>query len=567
MTKAKYWQNHLASRYQEVYDQNHDSWFNEELVNQLNECSNNLNSADQEYKKNHNKFQYGLLKYLGLPLSFLLIVPAYWAVKKYKALRDNKNQLLQVIDEAKTAKLAVHREIMNQLPYDKIHKEFQDIISYQPMGLISHGLLQELQANSLFDFSGLDINLNTYNSNWAILDHDKIVINVAQQNHHKYMKMYTGSTSVPYTDKDGNAKSATVTATYNHPAYEIFANNKSYFFMQSCSNLEFEFAGKSNSFKSKLYNKSNKFASLENNEFEKSFKWARNDDLQFRMIFTPYTQEQYLENVNKKDVASQYRWEKIGPFLGSQWVSNVHFGHEEDYLYNYYKFSSDAYQTLEQLKLDVFNNLQDYYYDIFKNFNYYWLTTILKSEDHSSMIHDAYNGDVVIDDRLSLHLFFHYVLVDILEQNIISRPNIATFNKFMYPFTEIMSGVSSPYPVYATTMEGLTYDLIPKVHYESVYCSEARRYVQVAIPYTDYIPQTDQLKIVATYLPTKYYYRNRYGRRETNIKNQAIIDLIVNNFAGCRVRIDHEILAISTSRYDSIPLDDLQYLIALLLEE
>lgn len=567
MAKSKYWNEHLAPRYQEVYDQNHDAWFDDSLTQNLTECELELKEADKEYKTKHNKFTYWLLMWIGLPLSFLLIIPAYWAWTKFKELRNNKNQLLKVIAEKKEKKLAVHKEIMNTLPYHEIEQQFSEIIPYQPMGTIPQSLIQQLQANSLFDLQGLDISHNTYNSNWAILDHNKIVINSADQSHRRYMKTYTGSVSVPYCDKDGNAASVVVSASYSHPAYEIIAMMKSYFFMQSCSNLEFEYAGKSNALKAKHYNKKNNYASLENSEFEKAFKWERTDDLQFRMVFTPYTQEQFLANVNKKDVTSQYKWEKIGPFFGNQLANPTYVGAQDCYVYADYKFASDPYQTLENLKNDIFKSITDYYYDLFKDFNYYWLTTILQSEDHSVMIHDAYQGDILSGDTddLATHLFFHYVLNRILKQSIISRPEIGTFNSLFSGVCEKLD-LEIPYQLYRAPMNGLTYDLIPKVHYESVYCPQANRYVEVPIKYIDYISAKDEIQVIAGYVPTKYYYRFAYGKLETNIDDPLITDFIFNIFSDCRVRIDQNILAISFDKYLKASNEDIESFVKLLTQ-
>ena len=112
------------------------------------------------------------------------------------------------------------------------------------------------------------------------------------------MRTYTGSIVV--TVRHGEEHSfVTLTASYVHPFSDVIIYpNRYYAYMHACERLNFTF-GKERKLKF-LASKKNR---LENDEFSKAFVFDYNDEIQYRMIFTPHKQEmmmnEYQLNKNK----------------------------------------------------------------------------------------------------------------------------------------------------------------------------------------------------------------------------------------------------------------------------
>lgn len=522
-----FWELELFPKYLKIYNETNSEWVDHLLINIYTDVEKSYIESKNTYKKNHNKFFYYFFCCVILPLSFLLLIPAYFTYKKYKNLKSTKDKLLNDINKAANEKLKVHLDIVSKIDVIGIINSFKDIIKYEHQGPIPYKLIDEMQNLSLFDISQYNENTNPYSTSWGIFD-NKIVIHAGRQIHHTFNKEYTGSKTISYTDidSDGNTvyKSDVVTATYTHPAHDVINSRKTFSFMESCSELEFCFAGKNNLLFRNKHNKKNNYSPLENSDFEKKFKWYRNNDVQFRMIFTPYAQEKFLEELGKdKDVPIELQWEKTASFIYNDFETVVFdYVIERNIALTINEFLINPDQNLELLKESIFNSITNYYFNLYKNMNYMFLTTIMSSENHKTIIDVVQRSKEKIKES-SNYFFAHNILNEFLNEIIISG-SLKCFNTLVDSKSKILNDIN----VIQTTMQGLNYDIVRKTIYIPTYSAFAGRTVDVPVDYDDYIPKEANGYLTYFYIDTdKYFYKIHGFGYKNNIDNQELLNMLM----------------------------------------
>ncbi len=516
------WEQEFLPQYKDIFDNTKDSWISHEDINIYTDYQNKYEKEKLNYKQQHNSFLYFFYLIIVLPISFITIIPAYWAFKKYKELKANKERLIKAIDDTKNKKLDVHAQILKNINFLEIVKSFSEIIKYEHKGPIPSKLVEEMQYLSLFDLSNYDSNSNSYNSSWGVID-NKIVIHASKQQHQKFNKTYKGSQSVSYFTVDSQGKSVArstiVTASYTHPAFDIFSERFTFSFMESCSNLEFKYKGT----KSLFSRHKNEYSPLENSEFEKRYKWFRNDDIQFRMIFTPYTQEMFLlELEDKKEVPPELQWGKTSSFFHNNFDTI-----QLDYII--YKnigsisqiFLLDPDKNINDLISNIYDSIISYYYGLYKNMNYLFLTTIMPSENHLTIINAVEQSKKKISNQNN-YFFAHNILSEFIGKEIIHK-DTNCFNNLIETNTQKIGNCD----IYISTMEGLTYKIVKKVTYVPTYSPIANKTVNVPVEYDDYIPMNANAKVAYGYINSdKYYFNIPEIGIKTNITNDNLLSLI-----------------------------------------
>lgn len=484
------------------------NWTKQNSIDEYVTSEKEYNNSKIGYKKNHNKFLYFFLIFI-MPFAFLLFVyPGVLVFKKFKDLKKNKNILLDIIEEKTNSKLATHNSIILTIDQYDIYKQIEKIFKYKHMGPITSTLIDEMQALSLFDLSSND-NRNSYNSSWGILDGNKIIINFSTQTHKTFIKTYTGSKNCNYYDGD-KWVTKVVTATYDHPAKEINASKLSYVFMESCSNLEFNYEGLKG-FTDKFKNKEQ--SQMENPIFEKKFLWKRNDETQFRMIFTPLAQEEFLIETSDKNnnvPKPQDEYNKKSSFLGNKYFYNNKFNYFTNLKSILNEFSKSADISINNFKNNIIASLKDISYDKFNALKFMWTLPILQSEDSSLVLKSIVNKNNFNKYNDSVP---HYLLNEIFDKKIIYG-DIDTFN-LIKSKNKINIGSHSFHCVH---MDGISYNTIKKTATIPV-SGEL-----IPVDYIDYIPINGQISFVYSFIKTdKYYFNN-----STNIINIDIIESIKN---------------------------------------
>lgn len=116
-----------------------------------------------------------------------------------------------------------------------------------------------------------------------------------------YMHVYTGSIAVSYTTRDSQGRSVThteiVTASETLPAPQWSVGTELAYLFDKPSKLCFSNNASKRTLKKLV--KKNKQAEMDNREFDKIFPSTRSDEKDFRVVFTPLAQENYI-NLFKK---------------------------------------------------------------------------------------------------------------------------------------------------------------------------------------------------------------------------------------------------------------------------
>lgn len=120
-----------------------------------------------------------------------------------------------------------------------------------------------------------------------------------------YMHTYTGSIPVPYTTRDsqGHLVSGTeiVVASETLPAPQWSVNTELAYHFDKPAKLCF--ANNSSKRELKKLNKKNIQSAMENKEFEKLFPATRTDEKDYRVVFTPLAQENFVKLFKKQKYA------------------------------------------------------------------------------------------------------------------------------------------------------------------------------------------------------------------------------------------------------------------------
>lgn len=561
-----FWEKELLPKFLEIYQTNKETFLNKEYGSQLEESHQKLELAKNKYHDEFNQFTFFISKCSLFFSILLLFIPFYWTNKWYKNLKWQKEEYLLAIEKAKFNKLEIHKNIANNFDFISFFAIFKDIIKYKHMGPIPISLIEQMQEISFDNIADYDLE-NTHKSSWGILD-NKIIINKAKQNHKMYMETYTGSVNVYYTRVNHNGSTTTVcqtvTASYSHPAFKIWTNQTSYTFMESCSNLSFKFQDYSSSFSSKKFNKKNNFSSLENEEFDKKYNWWRSDDAQFRMIFTPYTQESYI-NEDKSSTSKskkEMKWKKEKSFIFNEW-DNSSF----DWILIHkiipqitYEFEVNEKLSYEDLISKSFELILGYYENLYKSLNFIWLTTLLPSEDHTNIIKFVKQAENKIDNK-NISLFFHNILNEVFNVKIISK-STDCFNS-LETIENLISYKETN--LYKVKMKGLSYEIEKLVTYIPKWGPNG--IVDVPVFYDNYIPCVDFAYLYAGYIKNRDIYYYEIGDNyKTNIQDKKIIDFIIQLKKELRIYINNQLISFYV-QYDNLYVDKQIKILLSLLDE
>ena len=543
-----YWNEEIWPKFNAVFNDEKLKWYGEDTPEEYFEIEKQYYDSVKKYNTNHSEKKYLQYKYGLLPLSFITIVPFYWTYKKYKSLKRNKDILLNECIKLQKEKFKYHPILAKNLY--KIIDNFNNIFPYKNMGPVIPKLVQELDSASLLKSHEENDSVNPYNTSWGILD-NKIIIHVAKQEHKKTMQEYTGSVSVPYqvitTDSDGNRRSTThyetVYASYSHPAHVIETKNSTFVFMESCSELEFYYEGPKTSSEIKEYNQKYNYSALENEEFESRYKWRRTNDVQFRMVFTPWTQESFLKEAHHSDdLPPELLWQKHGSFLFNRYtIKNKSLILEKYFKAIVDQFLKEPTLSYEDFKKNVGKRILEFYNRIYKATNYMYNTTIMASEDHTEIIkHVVEKPEFSVE---SAKFFAFYVINEYFNCEI-CKYDTDCFYVLGKDETDIEIDSNK---VVNCRMIGISFEKIEKVKNISRYAANAGVTVQVPITYYNYVAHQDDVYIGYIKVNTDKYYMefDNYVGAHTNIVEDEINSLInLLKEQNISIAIRHNILSI-----------------------
>lgn len=523
--EENYWIKNFLNEYIKIFNQEKNKWIDDDVLNEYNDISNKLNKSIKNYKKEFKKYKLYLSKFFLFLSIILLFIPFYWARKWHKKLSSQQNDYLSNIESIKNQKKEIHKKIISKFNFNDFFNSFEQVLKYKHMGPIPQRLIDEIIENSFIDFSESEF-INSYKSSWGIFENNKIVLHWHKQNLIEYMETYYGSEKIYYKDGSGRLVSETIYASYTHPAISIDSKNKNYSFMESCANLEFSFISNSNKKRSNKFNNKKNYASLENEEFDQKFNWERNDETQFRMIFTPWTQETFLNETKNDDVLfDEFKWKKQHSFFSNEFnsdsINSIWYKTIQKFIFDFLNNAEIAYETFLN---NIFNCVIQYYQNIFKSLNYMYLTTIMPSEDHKNIINNVVRQNYDLSYK-NISLLCQYILNELFYSNPIINLDTKCYNRI----EDIESIIDfNNHKICKIKILGIGYKITELVKYVRVFAF--KQSVDVPVYYKDYQKQTDYAYLYAAYLNTKFYYysniENTNSILKTNIQNQTLLQWI-----------------------------------------
>ncbi|MDE6289634.1 MAG: hypothetical protein K2L64_02615, partial [Ureaplasma sp.] len=91
------WNEEIQPQIEEL-NQKNESFFQEHDFDENKKVDKILSEANHKYKKSFNHFGYWMLAIFGLFFSFILIIPFYFALKKFKSMKSRKNELFNILE-------------------------------------------------------------------------------------------------------------------------------------------------------------------------------------------------------------------------------------------------------------------------------------------------------------------------------------------------------------------------------------------------------------------------------------------------------------------------------------
>ena len=172
-------------------------------------------------------------------------------------------------------------------------------------------------------------------------------------------KVYTGSTTVTVhtTDSDGHPRTETrvVTASITKPFPQFSLPTELVFKSNSMSDLTCsnEAPLKNEKAVKKFYKKYPKQRNMENPEFDRLYPFIRNNEIQFRALFTIFTQEEMVRNAEHFKLNNLQFWKEKGPYFE---ISSNNGLNSQKMNFSGYTYLDYNPETIRKSYLDNVNN-------------------------------------------------------------------------------------------------------------------------------------------------------------------------------------------------------------------
>lgn len=393
---------------QKVYDEStwpeFDEILNEEISAKINQqisdeqrsamvdAKNQYQIAANNYHNGFNWFKYRFYIFLMIMSFLLLFIPLFWLYPAYKRMKNEKEDLKEVLDKITNQKVNLYIQVASPINFLKILHEAWLVIKYDHQGPIPAGFVNVLNNNVVFqsEFIQDTPNQNNFSTSWGIFSEDKIIINIAKKKHWMESKRYQNSESFSYIEFVGNERvmrTEILTAYFSHPAPKYSKEYYSASFSPSCEGLSFHLE----SYKYKrIFKKKEEIgqAEFDNKIFNSSFDYQRNDEAKIRMIFTADVQEYMVEKreeIQNSKLPNYLSYWKKFCLYGTKQLMNLEVFGKKDFgveLLKNPEVSFDEFTNLANQKIRQIVN------EKFLQLNLVTNVPLLVTEDHQNIIRD-----------------------------------------------------------------------------------------------------------------------------------------------------------------------------------
>ncbi len=503
-----------------IYQEFSNEWDQQSFISDFDLAQQSVSKNKKNLK---GKYSLPFLVFYAIfvfPISIaLLIFPVYWAIKYFRKILAERKVFKNNLDNSFNEKLGIQQQILTSDIFEKYYLKINELLEYQKIGPLTNELVTLLKDQSLFNLS-VDRNSNPWESSWGIYKKNKLILTMSNQSFEMVNVRYTGSISVSYRIGD-KTYYKTITAEYIHPAPSIKKQIKRFLYTNNCANLVFNYGDKSKS----IFSKKVKRDPLENKEFDKKFSWSRNDEVQFRMIFTPLMQERYLNEyyANNKNLGDEDLYFKEADYISNEFkgawtVRKLNL--KVISLFQDFFFNHEA--KIEDFKLGYFNILYEWFINQYKQMKYLYFIPFVESINDVNLVNRALSMQLKNQES-----FVFYIISTIIGKNI--------FKIDVEPFFRIIS-TSNKNGIECAQVQIVTFRKVQKTKYVF---SEGH---SVPVDYIDYQKAIKEVSIYYSFTNRNAFYRPFVHGKNFLSNCRNITNDVLNVLNETKDKTDRDIL-------------------------
>lgn len=542
----------MSKKIQTIFDQ--ESWKNYSLeikefikkdfehfynTAQHSEVVKNVNEAKEAYDNYKKKFNWALYYTLIVfsPILVLLIIPAYWVIKKIISLNKSKNELKAKFEKENRERLDLLKSSVRKINFYKIIEQSLHHIGYKWQGPIPSYFVDTINKYVVFksDYVSNSENKNNYISSWGTFNDQLVVLNLSTKIHKMIMKQYSASITISSGGStfgtNTSSTTETLTAYYDHPFPQYDIHYIVSVFSSACEGLNFKLTNYK--YKPLFYKQDNEnYIPFENKIFDKSFKISRNNEAQIRMVYTADLQEYLVHQreLNKDRLPSYLRYYKSGSLFSSDFLVRNPF-------YNKTSFNSsilnDIDMDFEKVLEKCSQIILDIVYQRFLSLNFVTSIPLLMTQFDTNLIKELNNLYKITEITPEDCAYAQYVFNAIWENEIL-KCDTQIMNCFEIKSKKIVSNNL----VVAAQFTAFGYNGTQKIMPVSV-MSSTLTCRTIDVPYIDY----SSVNKSAMFYYARINTANFYIRGNTDF-TQEIVDAIKNSGLADQIIIKNRHIAL-----------------------
>lgn len=520
---AESWKNYSAE-IKEIIENEFKQFYN---TAEHSEVLKNVEEAKEAYDNYKKKFNWALYYTLIIlsPILVLMIIPAYWVIKKIISLNKTKKELKAKFDKENLERLDLLKSSVRKINFYKIIEKSLYHIGYKWQGPIPSNFVETLNKYVVFksDYVANSKYKNNYISSWATYNDQLVVLNLSTKIHTMVMKQYSASRSFSVSNGDGGYSSQTVTAYYEHPFPQYDVHYIVGVFSSGCEKLKF----KLNEYKYKpmFYKQDDKnYIPFDNKVFDKSFKVSRNDEAMVRMVYTADLQEYLVHQreLYKSELPSYLKYYKVGSLFSSEYTVRNPFCNKTAFNWS---ILSDINIDLEKVLVKCSQIILEIVRQRFLSLNFVTSIPLLMTQFDTNLIKEL-NALYKVTEITPEDCAYAQYILNVIWENEIFKCDTQIMNCFAIKSKKLIANnlvVSAAFTAFG--YKG-TDKLMPVSVTSSGFIGRT-----IDVPYVDYLPVSKSAMLYYARINSANFYIHGYTdfppEIVSAIKNSGLADKII----------------------------------------
>ncbi len=422
--------------------------------------------------------QYVYLPILGILLVIISSIFFFIRRSRVKAINQEITPIQQELDEAKNKAYdilkPIYRNFSRRNTFNLMERSFTDV-----------KLKNVLDNDDLITYH-THILTNSKTSLHSLV-HGHVFSNPfmfrTMKKHYMGEKTYTGSTS-----RTIDGKTYTFTASITKPYPEFTYETKMLLASNNFNNLEFHFEPslKWNWQVNHFYKKHKNQRKMENSEFDLLFPAIRNDEIQFRSLFTIFTQEEFIRNAKHfKTLNKHFNFAKIDQHLYEVQIDSA--VNEKQLNWSSENFKNFNPQAMYE---DYASSLNKVFYGLYQYWSPIFSCSALQQERYLPLKAnkkylevDDLNNELIINQNTKYESLFHPSRDREVNDGLLKISDTKNFKGYQTFKINILNFEGIERVTYITAYSGGYSDSVP-VHWTE-YLPLRNNYVAISYPTND----------------------------------------------------------------------------------